>query len=122
MTQQKTPHVLWSKTAVDAAGPNLAELTAKLRRDVSGFLIDSAKGAVPPEGRSFLHVIGKLSDGRCYNCNGHEDEDEWRIFVQIAQYKPMAALCDDHHHPEMRGKVLKFPEVIQEPDNEMFAA
>jgi hypothetical protein len=52
----------------------------------------------------------------------HELEDRWEVFVQTARCKPMAPIRDDHPDPERRGKVFKFPEVIEEPDNKVFSA
>lgn len=70
----------------------------------------------------FLHAIPGDGEDMCFECTGSEMEDTWKVFVQAAHYKPMPPIREDHTDSERIGKVIKFPEVNNEPDNEVFAA
>jgi len=113
MSDRKQMLVFWSKSAVEKAGENISALQAKLIEEAT----DITSGASD----WFLHALPSEGDNLCYECRGHELPDKWKIFVQVAVYKPMAPIRDDHPDPERRGKVINFPEVIDSADNQVFA-
>ena len=114
MSDHKPFLVLWSKAAVRAAGPNISTLQAKLLEEVTEIVSEAHDW--------FLHALPGEGEHACYPCTGNELPGSWKIFVQIAQYKPMRPIPDDHPDPERRGKVFRFPEALKEPDNEIFAS
>jgi hypothetical protein len=107
--------------AAATAGPNLSQSTSKLLAEVGGFLPDIEKTIPHREDHTFLHVVKNGVEDQCYTCNGFERVEEWTLYVQIAEYTAMKPMPDDHPVPHMRGKIFKFPTVIAEPDNEIFA-
>ena len=109
MGDPKPPLVLWS-----AAGPDIVPVQAKLVEDATDIVSDA-------RGR-FLHALPHEGDGACCRCTGYEAPDERRVFVQTALYEPMPPLADDHPDPERRGEAFRLPEVIEGPDDEVFAA
>jgi len=100
--------------AVATAGPNLSALRAKLLESVREFLPDARS--------SFLHVLPSGEPGLSYLFTGEELPDIWEVTCQLAKLRPMHPLRDDHPDPRMRGKILNFPEVIDDPDNATFVA
>ena len=112
MSDQKPFLVLWSQAAVDAAGPNLSPLQAKLLEETTEIMTKAHD--------CFLHVFGRTEE-LCYLCTGNEFPDQWKMYVQIGRWAPLPPIRDDHPDPERRGKVFKMPEALKEPDNEVFA-
>jgi hypothetical protein len=111
MSDQKPLFVLWSKAAVAAAGPNLADLQAKI--------VEEATEITSQARDWFLHSIPGGNESVCYTCSGQESPGCWRVFVQAGWYKPSVSDPDRHPNPERRS--ITFPEALKEPDNEMFA-
>jgi hypothetical protein len=114
MSDPKPLRVLWSKTAVHMAGTTIDELQSKLIAEASDIASQTHDW--------FLHALPGAAEGACFVCTGHELPDIWKIFVQSGLYAPMAPIRGDHPDPTRRGKVFKYPEVIKDSDNEIFAA
>jgi hypothetical protein len=114
MTDPKPLCVWWSSLAIATAGPDVSALRVKLLEDVREFLPD-ARG-------SFSHVIPSGEPGVCYLFTGQELPDVWEVTCQLAEFRPMPPLPDDHPVPRLRGKVTNFPVIIDGPDNTAFVA
>ena len=113
MADGKPITVLWSKTAVTVSGPQITSLQARLLAEVDDI--------VPETHDWFLHSLSGENEDECYICTGNELPGRWEVYVQVARYKSMEPLSDDHSRPELRGKVIRFPEALKESDNEVFA-
>jgi hypothetical protein len=109
---QKPLFVLWSKSAVTAAGSNMADLQAKI--------VEEATEIISQARNWFMHSISVSNWSVCYTCRGQEDSEFWTIFVQTGWYKPSISDHDGHQNPERRS--IMFPEALKEPDNETFAS
>jgi hypothetical protein len=109
---QKPLFVLWSKSAVTAAGSNMADLQAKI--------VEKATEIISQARNWFMHSISVSNWSICYTCRGQEDSEFWTIFVQTGWYKPPISDHDGHQNPERRS--IMFPEALKEPDNETFAS
>ena len=114
MHDPKPVRIVWSRAAVAEAGPDLFSLDARVVEEMTEI---SAKAI-----GWFYHAIPDAAEAACFLCQGHELADTWQIFVQLAAYKSSVRTADDHPDPERRGKVIQFPEVIEHPDNEVFAS
>jgi hypothetical protein len=109
---QKPLFVLWSKSAVTAAGSNMADLQAKI--------VEKTTEIISQARNWFMHSISVSNWSVCYTCRGQEDSEFWTIFVQTGWYKPSISDHDGHQNPERRS--IMFPEALKEPDNETFAS
>lgn len=114
MSNPKPLYVLWSKAAAEKAGHNISVLQTKLIAEVTD-IVDSARGW-------FLHALPGEGEAACFQCSGQELPGQWKVFVQTACYKPGGPLPDNHPDPRRRGMAVNFPEVIKDPDNDIFAA
>jgi hypothetical protein len=70
---QKPLFVLWSKSAVTAAGSNLAELQAKI--------VEEATEIISQAREWFIRSIYGSNESACYTCRGEEYSEFWTIFV-----------------------------------------
>ena len=93
--------IYWSDAAVKMAGDTLPA--------VQQAIMVQCREIIDETHDWFFHVVTREADGPHYLCNGKEDEENWRVFVQLARYELMAPLPDDHPDPERRGKVFKMP-------------
>lgn len=112
MVNQKTICILWSQLAINTAGPKIFSIHEKFLTDISNFLSDARI--------TFTHVIHSDEDGICYLFSGEERTDHWQVFCQIAMYRGTFQLPNDFPTERLRGKVMKFPEAIESPENERF--
>lgn len=104
--------ILWSKAAVDSAGESLAHIQHSVRLECSE-IAGQARGW-------FLHVV-QPEGAAAYLCNGKDDGQGWRVWVQLAEFVAMDPLPDDHPDPASRGKVVKMPYAVETSDNKLFA-
>jgi hypothetical protein len=112
LDSKKPLFVLWSKAAVIAAGAEIATLQA--------LLLEEAADIVSQAKDWFHHSLPSEAGDAGYVCIGNELADKWEIFVQVARYKSLPPLPDDHPTPALRGKAIKFPEPLKRADNEAF--
>ena len=95
-----------------AAGADIATLQARL--------LEEAADIVSQAREWFHHSLPNEVGDAGYVCIGNELADKWEILVQVARYKSLPPLRDDHPTPKLRGKIIKFPEALKRPDNEVF--
>jgi len=107
MSGQMCMSIMWSRAAIRAAGPTISKIQDIIANDLRDIL---------PKGRDdFLHVVE--SEGTLYLLRGEAQLEGWMVFCQIAKYKLLDPLRDDHPVLNLRGKSLKWPEAIESADN-----
>jgi hypothetical protein len=111
-TIPKPLRTLWSRAALEQAGDALPQLQRQLNQDFA----DVMAGAYD----WFRHVL-RQEEPVVYLCTGQEEESFWRVHVQLAGYRPLPPLPEDHPDPARRGKVFKFAEALDIAGNEEFA-
>ena len=112
MAEPKPLRVRWSSLAVATAGLNVTALWTEFLEEVRPFLSD-AHGF-------FSHTVPGAESGVCYLFTGEELPDTWEVTCQMAKRQPLPPLPDDHPDPKLKGKITKYPKVIDETDNMTF--
>jgi hypothetical protein len=112
MTDPKPLLILWPKTAMHAAGPDL--VTLQLTTEASEITSQTHDW--------FLHALPGEAERACFVCSGYELSEAGRIFIQRGIYVSMSPIGDDHPDPDRRRKVSKYREAVKNADDEIFAS
>jgi hypothetical protein len=104
--------ILWSKAAVDAAGPALQSFRPRVQREVAE-ISEQAIGW-------FMHAVHFEDPEMLLHCTGAEDEAGWEVLVRLGRYESMPGVEIPSASAGMVG--VQLAQDLETPDNDLFVA